>query len=315
MSSDKKTMYILMTIIVCGWGLEYVFAKNALENIETMTLVFIKYLIGATIILLYRIKKEGVRFWPRRQDVFLYFVCAIFGEIGYFYCEYSAMSYLPVSLITIILSFVPVVSLLIERILYKRKITKLLLLGVILCVVGVCLIIGADFETLLSGRLLGYLFAFGAVLSWNAYNFITASLHGKYSSVSLTANQLLCSILLLAPYAIGHMPAKEVFTAATIGGVVYLGVMGAAIAFLVQVRALHILGVTPTSIFSNFIPVTSTFFGWLFLGEVISPIQFVGGAIIIFSATLVIREKDKLDKKNSVSVETNPSESGGISES
>ncbi len=301
-----------MAVVVCGWGLEYVFAKQALESIETMTLVFIKYIIGAIIILLYRLKKEGKRFWPRKQDLLLYFVCAIFGEIGYFYCEYSAMEYLPVSLITIILSFVPILSLLIERVLYKRKITKVLLAGVILCVVGVALIIGADFSLLMSGRLIGYLFAFGAVASWNAYNFITASLHGKYSSISLTLNQLLCSILLLLPYAINHMPAKEVFTAGTIGGILYLGIMGAALGFLVQVKALHVLGVTPTSIFSNFIPVTSTFFGWMFLGEMISPMQFVGGAIILFSATVVIREKDKMEKRDTVSMGSEPSERAGI---
>jgi len=295
MSSEKKWMYILMTIVVCGWGLEYVFAKNALENIETMTLVFIKYIIGAAIIMAYRFRKEGKRFWPRRQDFLVFVVCAIFGEIGYFYCEYSAMSYLPVSLITVILSFVPIFSLLIERILYKRKVTGPLLGGVVACVIGVCLIIGADFDLLLSGRLLGYLFAFGAVLSWNAYNFITVSLHRQYTSLTLTLNQLLCSIILLAPYAISHFPAREVFTLETVGGVVYLGVMGAAIGFIAQVKALHVLGVTPTSIFSNFIPVTSTFFGWLFLGEVISPIQMVGGAIIVISATVVIREKDKMD--------------------
>lgn len=295
MRSEKKTMYIVMTVIVFAWGLEYVFAKQALASVAPITLVFLKYLIGATCILFFRLKQERRPFLPKRGDLLLYVFCALFGEIGYFVCEYSAMDYLPVSLITIVLSFVPVVSLLLERILYQRKITGSMMIGVLVCTLGVGLVIGADFRDLLSGRLLGYLLAFGAVLCWNLYNFLTASLTERYSAVTLTFNQQVCSILIIFPYAVRHWPPPETFQfeSGAMWGILYLGVVGGAISFLVQVKALHIIGVTPASIFSNFIPVTSTLFGWVFLGEMIAPIQMFGGAVILASACIVIREKER----------------------
>jgi drug/metabolite transporter (DMT)-like permease len=306
MISEKKTMYFLMTLVVCCWGLEYVFAKQALENIEVGTLVFFKYVIGAVIILGVQIAREGKVFLPNRRDLVPYIVCAIFGQIAYCYCEYVAMDYLPVSLITIALAFVPVVSLAIEGVFYKLPITKAMLAGSIVCVVGVSMVIGADYRQLFSGRLIGYLLAFGAVGSWNIYNFITASLQERYSSMSLTLNQLICTTLLLLPYALSHIPAPEVFTPGTIGGILYLGIVSEAMSFVILVKAIRVIGITPSSMYSNFIPVTSTFFGWVFLGEMISPIQLVGGAVIILSACVVIREKEKV-QRNAALMEMEPS--------
>jgi drug/metabolite transporter (DMT)-like permease len=306
MISAKKTMYFLMGLVVCCWGLEYVFVKQALVTIEIGTLVFFKYAIGAIIVLAIQLVKERKLFLPGRRDLVPYIACAIFGQIAYCYCEYVAMDYLPVSLITIALAFVPVVSLMIEGVFFKMPITKAMLAGAIVCVVGVGMVIGADYRQLFSGRLIGYLLAFGAVGSWNAYNFITASLQDRYSSMSLTLNQLICTTLLLLPYAVSHIPAPDAFTPGTVGGILYLGIMSEAISFLILVKAIRVIGVTPSSMYSNFIPVTSTFFGWVFLGEMISPIQFVGGAVIILSACVVIREKEKV-LRHAALVETEPS--------
>jgi len=62
---------------------------------------------------------------------------------------------------------------------------------------------------------------------------------------------------------------------------------------MIQIKSLHVIGPTSSALFVNFLPVTSTFFGWFFLGEIIAPIQFVGGAIVIVAGYFVIKEKGK----------------------
>ena len=91
------------------------------------------------------------------------------------------------------------------------------------------------------------------------------------------------------------MPPAEAFTPPIIAGLIYLGVMNAGIGFLISVRSIHVIGPTPTAMFSNFLPVTSTFFGWLFLNETLTGMQIIGGIIVIASACVVIREKGKLE--------------------
>lgn len=170
-------------------------------------------------------------------------------------------------------------------------------IGVIACTLGVVLVIGADFRLMFSGRLIGYALAFGAVSTWNAYNFITVAVHERYTSITVTFYQLAFATLLLFPYAMYHLPSAAEVTTEVILGIIYLGVISTGIGFYIQVKALHIIGVTPSAMFSNLLAVTSTFFGWIVFKEWITSLQLIGGIIIIASAALVIREKEKTDSE------------------
>lgn len=295
MRREKYLMLTLMGLVVLIWSFEYVVAKHVLETFRPLTLIFFKYLVGFFVVFLIK-QKQDPGWKLRRSDIITLAVCSLTGEILYFQCEYSALDHLPISLITVILAFVPVLSLILERIVFGKKIKMKLMAGVLLCVVGIVLIIGVDARDLAGGRFVGYLLAFGAVFAWNAYNFITAALHRRYTSISLTFMQLSCTLLLLLPYMFFNMPDTRVFTPDIIGGIMYLGVMGASFGFLVVVRSLHVLGPTTTALFSNFMPVTATLLGWLFYDEFISPVQIAGGALVILSAAYVIREKGKMEE-------------------
>jgi drug/metabolite transporter (DMT)-like permease len=47
--------------------------------------------------------------------------------------------------------------------------------------------------------------------------------------------------------------------------------------------------------FSNFLPITSAFFGWVLLGEALTGMQMLGGIIVVAAACIVIREKGRID--------------------
>ena len=295
MDSRKRNTYVLMTVLVFAWGLEYIFAKQALAIMEPLTLVFFKYLIGLIVAAIIKLKMEG-KSLIRKKDIPAFLFCALFGEIGYFYFEYSSMQYLPVSLVTIVLAFVPALSIIIDKALFKKKITKKMTAGILLSIIGISLVIGVDWRILFQGRIIGYLLAFGAVITWNLYNFLTASLHDRYESATLTLNQIICSILLVWPYALTHMPNSETVTPGVVGGILYLGILSTGVGFIIFVRSLHILGPTVSAIFSNFLPVTTTLFGWMILNETILPVQMAGGVIVIAAGYIVIKEKGRLEE-------------------
>ena len=294
---EKRTAFLLMCGLVCLWGLDYVFAKGALGIMKPMCLLFLKYCVGFVLVAVVKFSQDRKTI-ARKKDIPFFILCSITGEILYFSCEYTAMDYIPVSLITIILAFVPAVSIIIERVVFGRRFTAKMAAGVLICIVGVAIVIGADFGSLLHGRSTGYLLAFGAVLSWNAYNFITAKVSQHYTGATMTFNQLLCTILLLAPYAVHNMPSLDEFTPAISGGIIYLGLGSAGLGYLILVRGLRVLGPTISAMFSNFLPVTATFFGWVFLGESIGPAQIIGGIIVIISSCVVITEKGKVEERS-----------------
>ena len=295
MKNEKNRYYILMTMLVFVWGLDYIIAKLALNTLEPLILIFFKYLASFVLIAGIKIKTDGMRM-ARKKDIGLFVLSILAGEIIYYYCEYKAMDYLPVSLLAIITAFVPAVSVMIERVLYKKKANRKIIIGIMVCIFGIALIIGVDFDDLLSGKLIGYLLAFGCICAWNAYNFITAALNDRYTPATLALNQIIGTLLFLSPVIIHSIPDLPVFTPTLIAQIVFLGFFNSGIGFLIMVRALYVLGPTATVLFSEFTPVVTTFFGWLILKEAISPIQMAGGAIVILAGYIVIKEKGKVEE-------------------
>jgi hypothetical protein len=55
-------------------------------------------------------------------------------KLLYMVSEYTAMDYIPLSLISIILAFVPALSIVIERIVYKRQPRRKTVIGVAACI-------------------------------------------------------------------------------------------------------------------------------------------------------------------------------------
>ena len=201
MNSNKSTRikaHILMSFLVILWGFDYVVAKFGMYDLTPTGLLFSRIVIGAATLGIVKIIRRDKSFIHKR-DIPLVIACAVFGEVLYFECEFNAMTYLPVSLLTILLAFVPALSVVIERVVYKRRANSKIVLGVVFCIVGIVFVIGADFSILLQGRLLGYLLAFGAVICWNLFNFITAKLE-EYDSLTLAFLQLTCAGIILAPW-------------------------------------------------------------------------------------------------------------------
>lgn len=290
----KKFAYSTMVLVVFCWGYEYIAAKAALVVIAPLSLICIKYTISFAFLFLVKCAIDR-RFPFSLRDLPLLIVCAVFGELLYYACEYGAMSYLPVSVISIVLAFVPAVSVVIEFFLYKRRANKRIVIGIAVGIVGVAFVIGGNLSTFLTGGGIGYLLVFGAVFCWNIYNFATAGLTGKYKTLDLTLYQAVCTVLLSFPFLLHTLPPASAFTPYVIFGVFYIGLLSGGAGLFLYVNAIARLGPTPVSLMTNLLPVTTTFFGFLLLGERILPLQFVGGAIVILSGIVVIWEKDKLD--------------------
>ena len=294
--NDRMLAHVLMIFLVISWGFDYVPAKWGLEIMDPMTLLFIKYVLGFLVAFGMKVITKN-RDIIRKKDIPIFILCSIFGEIIYFYCEYSAMDYIPVALLTIILGFVPVVSVMIERVLFKRRSNMRIVIGIVFCIIGICCVLGADLKVIFEGRIFGYILAFAAVLSWNAYNFITASLE-KYDSLTVSCTQMICTICLCAPLAIhSGFPALSEFSPQLIAGLLWIGIFDAGIGFIIMVYSLKKLGPTISALYSDFLPVSTTFFGAVLLHESITWLQVVGGIVVVTAGFVVIREKGKLDEE------------------
>lgn len=285
---------ILMTAVVCIWGGEYSVAKTLMDTYSPMNVLLFKYVVAVAGLGLIRFT-AGRGQKTEKKDYLPFLVVTFFGVVMYFVCDYTALDYIPVSVITVILAFVPVVSILVDRIVFGRKLTAKIIAGAIGSVAGVAIVIGADFDTLLHGSLIGYLLAFGAVFSWVAYNFMMEPLSKRYSHITIGFNQVFCALILVLPMQLTSLPDMSLFRPGMVVGVLYLGLASAVVGYMAMPIALRNLGPTPFGIFSNFLPITSSFFAWVCLGQSMTLLQMAGCAIVIAFSCLVIVEVGKRD--------------------
>lgn len=282
------------------WALDFIVAKKALEFVDPFTLIFIKYSFALSLIfILKRVFAKDTSLNKRDLPTFL--ICSFIGTVVFYGTEYMAMQYLPVAIVSIILASVPTVSIITEATFFKKPITIIMFLGTIVSLGGVVLIIGADHSDLLQGKILGYSLAFVAVICWNIYNFATDKLYKRYSEISIVFYQIIITLVLLAPYALTHLPQANAISLKLVGLLAFQGIISAGFGYIIYVNALKTIGITPTSLFSNFLPISTVLLSWLLLDERIGTLQIFGGILVVSAACIVIYEKDKVGKQKSLS--------------
>ncbi|MCB2017404.1 MAG: EamA family transporter [Hydrogenophaga sp.] len=101
--------------------------------------------------------------------------------------------------------------------------------------------------------------------------------------LTFTAWQLTAGGLVLLPMAWLAEPALPAFESGHVMGLVYLGLIGAALTYFLWFRGLARLGPATVSILALLSPVTAVVIGWLALAQSLSPVQVVGMLVVLAS--------------------------------
>jgi len=80
------------------------------------------------------------------------------------------------------------------------------------------------------------------------------------------------------------------------GGMLYVSVMGTVLPFALFFMGINLIRSTRASITATLEPISAGLFAYLFLGEGLSPLQMVGGAMVVGAIILLQlkREQDEL---------------------
>lgn len=287
--------HILMVFLVTVWGMEWSIAKDALDHVDTLLLMNVKYFFGALLIAFVAKKMTGFRL-PELKDLPFIIGSTFLGHIVYLYSEYVALDTVPIANITVIYGFLPIGTILVEKLLFHRRLSIKLLLLMILGVIGIALTIGTDLGDLAGGKAKGYLMCVVALLAWLGYLFLTESTTEKYGSITVALYQASLAWCMTAPLAAPKWHTISQLPPQILLELLYLGLISEGVCFIIEVTGLERLGSTICAVYSNFLPVTSAFFGLILLHQDLILLQYIGGFIVIVSGFFVIREKDYLDR-------------------
>ncbi|MFE4426398.1 DMT family transporter [Peribacillus butanolivorans] len=282
---------LYLSLAASIWGGMYVVVKVVVDSVPPLELVWFRYVIAIVALLIIGVvTKQSWRI--EKRDWLLIFMIGLIGNTISIVTQEIGTMLSTAQMGAIITSTTPAFMVLFARIILKEKITFKKALSIILATIGVCIIVGN--AQINSSNQLGAVSLLIAALTWSLMSVLIKRVPGQYSQVVVTTYAILVSIVLLTPFTINRLDKLD-FQAMmhpTIwGGLLYLGVISTACAFLLWNRGLQMLNASSGGLFFFFQPIVGTFLGWLLLGEQIGPPFWIGTILIFIGVIFVIREE------------------------
>jgi drug/metabolite transporter (DMT)-like permease len=267
----------------CFFGSLGVFGKLA-YRVGLTTPQLLTYRFGVAALLLWLaalVMRE--RPPPRRSLVGL----AIMGGAGYVGQSgsyFNALHFIPASTNALLLYTFPVVVTLLAVILFGESLGRTKLAAVALAFFGTLLVVQAQLH---AAAPIGIALGLGSAAFYSGYILFGSRLLPGLPPVSATATIMTSAAVVWGGYAAVTGQLAVAWTSPRLELIGAFVVLGTTIPVLTFILGLRRVGASRAAILSTFEPVATVFLAVIVLGEMASPIQYVGGALILASALVL----------------------------
>lgn len=267
-----------MVFVNVMWGLSFIASKHAMNaGFTPMMLALFRYIVAsACLVPITLITEKRLRL--RRQDIIPMLLSGLTGITFYYFFEYHGIERTSTVNASLILAAIPILTMLAEAVVYRTRLRPAQIVGSVISMVGVGMIL---FSGSNEGQasIVGDLLIMGASVVWVLYIFISRRLRGQYTSLGMNSWQALTALVTLLPLAV----TEECNLAA----MAVLAVICSAWCYYLYGNALYEMSPLASAIFINLIPLTTMVGGVVLLGEKLTWLTVVGGAMVIGSIFLV----------------------------
>lgn len=294
MSLKRVSSYGFLTIAMLLWALSFIWYKEAYEWFSPMLTVLLRLGISAIPLLLVLFIRHKVRFdWP---TIARFLPLALFEPFLYFLGEGYGMQYVSSTTGAVIISTIPLFSMLTGYFFLKEKLRAINFAGFFISFAGVILVVLTSGEGL-SATLKGVLLMLLAVFSAVGYVTQLGKLAGRYDPLTILTFQntlgfvfFIPVVLILEPGPLMAVPQNIVH----LGPVLKLSLLASTIAFIFFITAIQNVGVARGNAFVNLVPVFTSLFALWMLNEYLTTLKITGIALAITGLYLSqVRAKPK----------------------
>jgi drug/metabolite transporter (DMT)-like permease len=282
---DLIGILFLLTAMLT-WASSFIALKAAIGPLGPMSVVFCRMVVASLCFVYFIPAFSKLTF--TKKDVKYILLLTLFEPCFYFIFEAKALQLTSASQAGMITSMMPLMTAIAAGFVLKEKITSKVIIGSLLAVVGaVWLSLGAQSSDHASNPLLGNFLEFCAMICGAWYAISVRYLSQKFSALFLTAAQAFVGSLFFAPlaaYEYVTMPMH--LSLETAGWILYLGIIVTLGGYGMFNLALSRIEASRASVFVNLIPVFTVLLAYIFLGEVLSPIEMLA-SMVIFSGIII----------------------------
>ncbi len=270
------------------WGSGFIFMKNSLDNYTALQIISVRMLIGAVVLAFFSIKKILKMNW---QDILAGFVISISLFFGFLFQTLGLKTTTAGNSAFLTAIYVVIVPILVV-IFAKKRPDKYNVISAVLMLFGIFMLTSKNGVIISLGdiyTIIGSLFFAVQVILIDHYT-------QKKDPVLMAVLQMFFASLLgfILMLFTGDYPIK--ILPETIPPILYLGVIGSAVTYLIQNVAQKYTSPTHAGILMSLESVFGCLLGILILGEIMT-VKIAAGCIIIFMALIIAETKLKFFKK------------------
>lgn len=292
-NTPRAADYARLILVPAIWGGTFVTGKIVVASLTPLMGSFARYLIACVALLIAAFVLEGGLPRLSGRQWIATFVLGLVGVFSYNLFFMGALTKLPASRAALIIALNPAITMSISALVLKERLSVLRWAGVTLALLGVAIVVSdGNFARFTDGGVgVGELYMFAAVFSWALYTILGRKVLGGLSPLAATNYAALWGTVLLGAVAAPHFDTLQAaqFDFRVIASLLYLGVLGTALAFVWYYMSVKKVGASSASIFNNLVPVFGVAIGVTVLGEALLPSMLIGGAIAIAGVMLVSR--------------------------
>ena len=274
----SRNLDLLLTAVAPAiWGSTYLVTTELLPAGYPLTVAMLRALpAGLLLLLAVRQLPQGI-WWAR------VFVLGALNFSVFWWLLFVAAYRLPGGVAATVGAIQPLIVILLARGLLGTPVRALSIAAAVAGMAGVALLILTPQATL---DPVGIAAGLAGAVSMAAGTVLSRRWQPPVSPLTFTAWQLTAGGLLLLPAALWLEPSLPALTLPNIAGFAYLGLIGAALTYILWFRGIARLEPSTVSPLGFLSPMTAVILGWSVLGQNLSPMQIAGMVIVLGSVWL-----------------------------
>lgn len=310
---EKQLAIVALIVSMIIWSVSGIAIKHALVALPPFTMILMRFIPSVLLMLIIGfIRRKHSLFCLQRmerKDLPLFLLAGFCQPFLYYMLETYAYDALNSPTIAeTLLSTSPLLSPVFAAILLRERITGNNIFGILVSTGGVFVLTLAGAENYSIGSYWGVLLAFLAVSAAVIDSVMMRKAPMRYSALSFVFYTQVISLLFFIPVwfwregpsalmAIDWNQLADPASSLTIAlwSVSYLTVFASVTAFILFCYALRQIGVTNANAFNNIRPVFTAIWMFLFFGEHLPALKWVGIGLIVFGL-FICQKREKTDK-------------------
>ena len=293
MINNKSILFALVLLIASSlfWSGNFFTGKIAsLYDLAPFKLSFLRWSLAFLLLLPFTYRKIILDFSKYKKNLPYLIITSILGVTIFNSFTYLSLQTSMVINSSIMASITPLLIIFFSWLIFKTQTYFMQFFGIILSIIGVLLIISkANFNNLINlDFTIGDLWMLAAVFSWGLYSVLLKKIDSTLSQLATLEVMIFIGLIFIFPFYFfeslnnSFLPkdSNEILM------ITYVAIFASITSFFAWNKGVSIVGANKAGLFLHLIPVLSSMWAILFLGEIFSFFHLLGTIFIIFGIIL-----------------------------